>query len=221
MAKRVTVFMDFDGTVASTDVGYNMVKKFAGPGWEEINTLWEKGVLTTGECAQRTLDLFVVQPAELLDYFLIQEIDPGLIDFIRWMEDRDYEYWIVSDGYDNYIEPILQKYNLSVRYYSNHLEYDGGWAIISPHINTECAKCGTCKSLVIESHSDHHSLRVYIGDGHSDKCAAVKCDIIFAKSALADYCQREGIAFYHFRDFFDVQKILEQLIEERKHEYER
>lgn len=200
--------MDFDGTVARADVGYSMVKKYAGPGWEELNKLWEQGVLSTGECAQRTLDLLAVKPGELQAFFEAQEIDPGFPGFIQWLKEQNHDYCIVSDGYDNYIEPILKKYGLMIEYYANHLEYNRGWTISSPHLNPQCARCGTCKSKIIESKCDHESLHVYVGDGHSDKCAAAKCDIVLAKSALAEYCACAGILFHPFEDFYDVQEIL-------------
>lgn len=212
MEKPLTIFLDFDGTVAYRDVGYHMVKRFAAEGWEEINRTWEEGLLTTAQCAQRTLDIMRVSPTELDEFFQEQELDPGFPSFMDWMKARQASFYIVSDGYDNYIEPILKKYGLAIPYYANHLDYNNGWIFNSLHSNPECEKCGTCKSNIVQDKSPPGSVSIYIGDGYSDRCAADRCDIVLAKDALARHCREHGIAFHPFSDFYEVIKILERII---------
>ncbi|MEQ8174352.1 MAG: MtnX-like HAD-IB family phosphatase [Syntrophomonadaceae bacterium] len=214
MEKPLVIFLDFDGTVAYRDVGYHMVKRFASEGWEEINLMWEEGALSTAQCAQKTLDIMKVSPAELEEFFLEQELDPGFESFLEWISTRPAPLYIVSDGYDNYIEPILKKHGLSIPYYANHLDYDGGWIFTSFHSNPECGKCGTCKSSIVQEQTPPGAVSIYIGDGYSDRCAAGGCDIVLAKDALASHCQENNIPFHHFKDFYDVIKILNIVIEQ-------
>lgn len=212
METPLVVFLDFDGTVAYRDVGYHMVKRFAAEGWAEINRMWEEGVLSTAQCAQRTLDMMKASPGELDEFFLEQELDPGFETFLQWICTLPASVYIVSDGYDNYIEPILQKHRLAIPYFANHLDYDNRWIFTSMHSNPDCGKCGTCKSSIIQDKTPQNAVSIYVGDGYSDRCAAGRCDIVLAKDALARHCRDNNIAFHLFKDFYDVTKILKEVI---------
>ena len=58
-------------------------------------------------------------------------------------------------------------------------------------------------------------ISVLIGDGFSDTCAAQYADIVFAKKSLASYCWKNNITYFEYKDFGDVQKKLEKLIERK------
>ena len=49
---------------------------------------------------------------------------------------------------------------------------------------------------------------VYVGDGYSDRCAALAADRVFARGALAAYLSSYGAAFEPFEDFDDVAAAL-------------
>lgn len=209
MAKRLIFFIDFDGTISTEDVCYGLVKNFARNGWEELNDLWEKGEVSTAECAQQTLDLIDASPEELNRFYNTMSIDDSFVDFTNWASSMSFPLYILSDGYDNYIELLLRKYNLNIDYFANHLDYKEGWHIKMPYYNSECGQCGACKTSLIEKLQPPDYTSVYIGDGWSDHCPAEKCDIVFAKDRLALYCREKGIPFYPFKSFYDIQNILQ------------
>jgi len=210
MANKLKFFIDFDGTVVSNDICASMVIQYAGDGWDALNSLWEQGIISTAECAQRTLDLMKVTPQELEIFFGRFELDPGFQNFVEWAAQRDYPLLILSDGYDNYIELIQAKYDLKIVYYANHLEYADGWLFQSSHSNPECLKCGVCKSGIVRDRVESGVTSVYIGDGYSDTCAAAICDMVFAKKSLAAYCEKESIAYYPFNTFDDILQTIEK-----------
>ena len=43
-----------------------------------------------------------------------------------------------------------------------------------------------------------------IGDGYSDYCAARLADASFARAAMRDHCDANGVAYIPFEDFHDV-----------------
>jgi 2-hydroxy-3-keto-5-methylthiopentenyl-1-phosphate phosphatase len=47
-----------------------------------------------------------------------------------------------------------------------------------------------------------------VGDGISDRCAALASDRIFATRGLARYLDEQGVAYERFDDFFDVASAL-------------
>lgn len=212
MDKKLMFFVDFDGTISREDVCYTMVKTFAREGWEEINQQWEEGSISTEECAQRTLALMKVEPRELEAFFKRAEIDDSFPAFVTWTKKQEYPLYILSDGYDNYIEQILTRQGLNLPYYANHLEYEQGWRIRCLDVATECRKCGVCKTELIEKLIPPGYVKVYIGDGYSDICAAENCDMVFAKDHLVHLCEEKGITFHHYNSFRDIQRIVEKML---------
>lgn len=212
MAGKLKFFIDFDGTIVSRDICASMVMKYAGDGWAKLNVLWEQGVLSTAECAQQTLDLMKVTPPELEAFFSGFELDPGFMEFVRWAAEGDYPLLILSDGYDNYIELIQNKYALNIAYYANHLEYAGGWRFQARYSNPECLLCGVCKSGIVRERLEAGVTSVYVGDGYSDTCAALICDVVLAKKSLAAYLDKAGIKYYPYNDFYDVVQIIKEML---------
>ena len=44
----------------------------------------------------------------------------------------------------------------------------------------------------------------YVGDGYSDRCAALAAERVFARDGLAEWLGSEGISFERFDDLCDV-----------------
>ena len=51
-------------------------------------------------------------------------------------------------------------------------------------------------------------MRILIGDGRSDFCAADTADLVIAKGALAEHCQTSGIGFTVFGNFAGATTVL-------------
>lgn len=206
MGERLKFFVDFDGTVCPQDVCLLMLEKFAQEGWRDLDRLWEEGKLSTVECAERTLELMDFTPEDLMDLIQGVDLDPFFVPFVRWALERNYQVIILSDGYQNYIAPLLGREGLDLPFLGNILVNDGKWRILTPYFNQECGSCGVCKRSLIENNRTATDICVYIGDGKSDYCAAAICDVVFAKDKLASYCRERGIAFIPFSSFSDVLK---------------
>ncbi|HHW06331.1 MAG TPA: MtnX-like HAD-IB family phosphatase [Clostridia bacterium] len=216
MEKKLMFFIDFDGTVTCRDVCEAMIMQYARPGWEELNRRWEEGTLSTVDCARETLAMVTMSRAELAALAASQQLDPGFPAFAAWARKQGYPVYILSDGYEDYIELILQKHGLEIPFYANKLRLGpDGWDIEAPYYNEKCGRCGACKSKLILDLMDEHSTRVYIGDGYSDRCPVYLADMVFAKRSLADYCRRRSIPYRPFEDFRDIIKYLQG---EEKHD---
>ena len=202
-------FIDFDGTITTTDTCWAMVQAYARAGWEEINRQWENKEISTQECAQRTFELFDATPGELQKLVEGIDIDPFFIDFWHWCRKRDYPVRILSDGYDFNIRIILNKYRLPIPYYANRLIYDRGFKIECPYLNQTCGNCGTCKTALMQKLKHAHSRTIYIGDGYSDTCPARHADLVYAKGTLYEYCADQGLPVLEYQNFHDILSSLE------------
>ena len=75
-----------------------------------------------------------------------------------------------------------------------------------PYETPTCWEWGNCKCHVFEeSRNSGDDVRVVmIGDGYSDYCAARLADASFARAAMRDHCDANGVAYIPFEDFHDV-----------------
>ena len=111
---------------------------------------------------------------------------------------------IVSDGFDRVVGAALKNARLSLPYFANRLEWQGGdrWRLAFPHAQAACrVGSANCKC----SHGERLAgPRVVVGDGRSDFCMSTRADYVIAKGSLADYCRKRGRPHATFTDFDDV-----------------
>jgi 2-hydroxy-3-keto-5-methylthiopentenyl-1-phosphate phosphatase len=111
---------------------------------------------------------------------------------------------VISAGFHELIEPVLEREGVQLEVLANQVEATpGGWRVRFRD-EAACATCGEpCKrgSLVGEPY-------VYVGDGYSDRCAALAADRVFARDALARHLDGLGLAYEPFDDLHDVAAAL-------------
>jgi 2-hydroxy-3-keto-5-methylthiopentenyl-1-phosphate phosphatase len=146
------------------------------------------------------------------------EIDPTFNSFINFCDINEIAHYILSDGFDYYIEKILKKECLDkIKYYSNRLEIIDNRLIPSfPHHDIDFPSSANCKRNHIINNSGDEEYTVFIGDGNSDKYTVHYCDFIFAKDDLLRYCEKERISYFPFKNFDDVQKIMMKLLSKKR-----
>jgi len=221
MAHSLKIFCDFDGTVAVNDVGRRFFETF---GNEEIPKIIEnlyKGIITPRECYNREFAaLHGLTLATFEEFVRKQAIDPHFREFVEFCRERKIDCWILSDGFDFYIERILARFELKdVPFFSNHLVYsirrDSDELLVEPQFpftDSECDRCANCKRNHMLTLSGDDDIIVYVGDGISDRCPVRYADIVFAKEELVKYCQEENITYFEYRTFREVINRLTELL---------
>src|SRR5215475_12253500 len=112
---------------------------------------------------------------------------------------------VLSSGFVETIEPILAREGVEVELAANRIEaWPDGWRIVWSD-ETPCPICGDlCKRRMLPAARP----LVYVGDGYSDRCAALAADRVFARRDLADYLVSQGRPFEPFETFEDVAAAL-------------
>lgn len=216
MTKReLKVFVDFDGTITLKDVGEAVFKKFGDE--KEVNRIiddllnnrlsskqcWDELCKSAGSINKNDFNNFIDR----------MDVDPTFKLFTEFCIANDIELVVLSDGFDYYIERLLNNAGLDgIKYYSNKLCVDESGILIAdyPYFDVDSPTSANCKRNHIINHSSEEDYTIYIGDGNSDKEAVQYCDFIFAKDGLARFCSMERISFFPFKNFIDVQnKIIE------------
>jgi 2-hydroxy-3-keto-5-methylthiopentenyl-1-phosphate phosphatase len=226
--RGAVVFLDFDGTITLRDATDAILDAFADPEWLQIEEAWLSGHVGSRECLAAQMALVNAtqdQVDRLLDDI---GVDPGLATLLDACAARMAPVHIVSDGFDYCIERILGRPNRPApgghqgsllarmtdsQIASSRLRLDGGrWRTTFAHPPTPCAHgCATCKPTVMEDLNAAGAITVFVGDGMSDRYAAACADIVFAKNALAAYCDRASIPYTPYDTLAAVANGLERL----------
>ena len=145
---------------------------------------------------------------EVREHILTMEIDPGLPDLVATCRNNDIPIAIASDGFDFYINAMLEKCGLSdVEVFCNELRFRGRKVELSfPYHDQGCGACGNCKRLHVQKFKDDSRTVVYVGDGLSDRFAARLSDVVFAKDELKGYLMENNADFIEFTSIGDVNK---------------
>jgi HAD superfamily phosphoserine phosphatase-like hydrolase len=168
--------------------------------------------MTTAQRARLQWDLITASEAEVLAVLDTLRLDPAFPAFARLCDARDYPLYIVSDGFDFYILPLLRRAGLEhLPLVANALRYEDG----KPQMQFLLQRgpdqyYANDKTYVMEQVREQGKTLVYIGDGYSDRAAAHHADVLFAKDRLAAYCREQGIPFEPFTTFAEIIAFFEQ-----------
>jgi len=216
MINRFKIFLDFDGTVTKKDVGDEIFKKFLDI--NVVNNIVEdllQDRISSRECWESLCKAAPpINKNELDEFILSQEIDPTLHPFINYCESNRIELFILSDGFDYYIEKILFREKLShLKVFSNRLKLDDNGILFPsfPFYNADCKSTANCKRNHIIDNSSEDDYTVFVGDGNSDKDPIQYVDFIFAKGDLLKFCEKQRITFFPFRNLEDVMTKINEL----------
>lgn len=211
---KIKIYCDFDGTITLKDLSDELFKHYGN--LEPYNSMLRKNEISIYDYWKMTFKSLPSKfsKKDLENFALQQEIDTYFYDFCIFCKQNTIPISIVSDGYIEYIYPILKKFNLDfVNVFSNRLIFADSIMPVFTGATESCkCPCASCKRNVILNNSSDGDIIIFIGDGYSDFCVAEHSDIIFAKKYLAKYCTENKIPHYHFKSFFDVKKILSEII---------
>jgi 2-hydroxy-3-keto-5-methylthiopentenyl-1-phosphate phosphatase len=205
----VGVFVDFDGTISVGDTTDLILETFADPSWQAVETDWVAGRIGSRECLARQIDLVRASPQALDTFTRKSAIDPHFASFVALCATHGLPVTVVSDGLDRVATAMLARAGLNLPILANHLEWLGAdrWRLGFPHAREHCrAAAGHCKCATLAVAPG--ALRILVGDGRSDFCAATAADLVIAKGALAAHCANNAIPFERFTDFAGATAIL-------------
>jgi 2-hydroxy-3-keto-5-methylthiopentenyl-1-phosphate phosphatase len=204
---RTSVFIDFDGTITTVDVGVYVLNRTAPDEWRTIDEQFRHGVIDSRECILDEWELVEGDEATLRAIAAEVELDPGVGPLVDALRAAGAELTVVSDGFGFYVEEAVRPFGLDVR--TNAVDFSTR-ELLFPHEDRccPCASCGTCKQAPIKDAQHRGQSTMLIGDGASDRKAALLADAVFAKDALAAWCRAFGVDFVPFETLADVHRVL-------------
>jgi 2,3-diketo-5-methylthio-1-phosphopentane phosphatase len=219
------ILCDFDGTLSAEDVGLAAITLLGDQRAWDLEYQWRRGEITSRECLAAQWGLVDWPLDRLLALFDSIGMDEGFHDLWRLVLDRGARFLVLSDGLDIYLDRMMLRlghrtcdgllalgdnFGVCVPRFANHAEYrDGRLELTFPCVSDACDQCANCKLAHLMLLRPHFRRVIYIGDGHSDACAAKYADVVFAKSHLAGIFAEERLRFTRFEGLADVAAILE------------
>jgi 2-hydroxy-3-keto-5-methylthiopentenyl-1-phosphate phosphatase len=192
----VQLVLDWDGTVTERDTLDIVLERFADAEvYERLEAELDAGRLTLNEVIAAEFAMVTAPLDEVLDHVLERtRVRPGFAELARARRPL-----VVSSGFHELIEPVLEREGVldAVELRANRVEArPDGW-VVHFRVADECEVCGEpCKRGDLPVGEV-----VYAGDGHSDYCAALAADRVYATGSLARYLDERGVDFEPLTDF--------------------
>ena len=192
--------LDWDGTCTEVDGLHMLLEEF---GDREVYAQME-GVLGSGLTLHdviageiATISLPLDEAVEWVRRHVT--LRPGLAGLVRGGAAV-----VVSSGFHELIAPVLEREGIEVEVFANRLDTtDGAWRPLWRD-ERPCPVCGEpCKRALLAGEP-----YIYVGDGYSDRCAALAAERIFARDGLTVYLTRHGVGFEEFDTLDDVAAAL-------------
>jgi len=204
---RTSVFLDFDGTISTVDVGMHLLDRTAPPAWRDLHDRYERGEIGSRECIFDQWAMVEGDEATLRAVAAEVPRDPGFEPLVGALRSAGAELTVVSDGFGFYVDDACTPLGIDVL--TNAVDF-ATRELQFPHEDRccPCSSCGVCKQAPIKDAQYRGQIAVLIGDGASDRKAALLADVVFAKGALASWCTAFGVTCTSFEALGDVHRML-------------
>lgn len=216
---KIRVFCDFDGTIVLQDAGDEFFRKFST--FEPYHTQLVEDKISIREYYDNVCSNIdkTISKVELDNFIETIDLDPYFIKFKEFCKEKDIDLFVISDGFDIYINQVLKKNGIdNLKIFCNLLiEKEEHYQPFFPLASESCnCRSGSCKRNSMLRMLDEDTISVFIGDGLSDYCVVEYADIVFAKKKLAAYCNRKKIPHYNYSNFFDICRLLNNILLKNK-----
>ena len=188
--------LDFDGTVTERDTLDIVLERFGDAEvYERAEAELDARRMTLNEVISAEFATVTAPLDEVVAYVVEQaQVRPGFAELARARHPL-----VVSSGFHELIEPVLEREGVldAVELRANSVDArPDGWQV-RYRVAETCEVCGEpCKRGDLPAGEV-----AYAGDGHSDYCAALAADRVYATGSLAGFLDRRGIPYEPLTDF--------------------
>jgi 2-hydroxy-3-keto-5-methylthiopentenyl-1-phosphate phosphatase len=193
----VRLVLDWDGTVTERDTLDLVLQQFGDPEiYERVEAELDAGRMTLNDVIAAEFATVTVPLDEAVAYVAEHtRVRPGFAELARATHPL-----VVSSGFHELIEPVLERERVlgEVELRANNVEArPDGWRVRF-RVAEACDECGEpCKRGDLPEGEI-----VYAGDSHSDYCASLAADRVFAIGGLARWLDRRGVEHEPLTDFY-------------------
>jgi HAD superfamily phosphoserine phosphatase-like hydrolase len=196
--------LDWDGTATERDTLHMAIERFGDLAVFDALEDEVGGQLTLDEVIATEMATLTAPLEEVVDWLLRHvRMRPGFRELVE-----RHDPLIVSAGFHETIDPILEREGVRARVVANHVTASpDGWRSEFA-MGPTCEVCGErCKRGAVAGLDSF----AYVGDGVSDRCVSLAAERRFARAGLAHWLTERRIAYEPFDDLFDVIRAMESV----------
>ena len=204
---ETSVFLDFDGTITPVDGGVHLLERLGDPGWRDLDDAFARGELGGREVTERQWAMLPRDERLLREVAAEAAVDPATGPLIADLKAAGAEVTVVSDGFGFHAVQAMAPFDVPVL--TNEVDWESG-ELRFPNLDRccPCSTCGTCKQAPIKDAKRRGRTTVFVGNGTSDRKAALIADVLFATSDLATWCDDFDVPYTRFASLADVRRVL-------------
>jgi 2-hydroxy-3-keto-5-methylthiopentenyl-1-phosphate phosphatase len=197
----VKLVLDWDGTITVRDTLWMLMERF---GDQSVFDRTEDGLgadLSFRDVMEMQMATITAQLDEAVAFLVAEaRVRKGFAALAA-----RYDTTVLSSGFHETIAPLLVREGVTLDVVANRIDArPDGWRVLW-NDSSPCPVCGDlCKRRALPPGRP----LVYVGDGYSDRCAALAADRVFARRELADYLVSRNEPFEPFEIFDDIAAAL-------------
>jgi 2,3-diketo-5-methylthio-1-phosphopentane phosphatase len=208
-----TLVSDFDGTMTRHDFYQLVIESLLPPDTPDYWAMYRGGTITHFEALRRYFAAIRATEEEVLAVVCRMELDPDLPAAVEALRRAGWEVVVTSAGCDWYIRRLLAEAGVEVEVHSNPGRFVAGQGLLmemptgSPFLSPTL---GVDKTAIVRSYVESGRTVGFAGDGFPDADPArlVPDGLRFARDALAQVLDREGLSFRPFGTWTDISRVL-------------
>lgn len=211
--KPFAFLSDFDGTFSERDFYHLMIDRHFPEWGHAFYTEWKKTKKIDVEFLNTVFGRLNLTEEQLLDEIRAIPLTAGAVDFIREVQDRGGDFYIVSAGTSWYIERLMQVLGIpNVTVISMPAIHENGALRIVPDVKDPFFSdvFGLDKRKVLESMRARYRTVLFAGDSEPDFQAAKAADVAFARGELQHLLERDGISYVPAPDYHAITRYLNE-----------
>jgi 2-hydroxy-3-keto-5-methylthiopentenyl-1-phosphate phosphatase len=205
------VFIDFDGTITSEETLVGVMKKLVSK--ESFDKRFAEAKKAEKTISQMLKEFFSEIPSnrisEVMAYIETIPLRAGFEDFLDYLKEVQVPVVVISGGLSPMVNYKMQRYrgklldvhsvelNLTGQFMRLESSFDDGIELLK-------------KTDIMRQYDYEKS--ICIGDSYTDMNMAMASDFILARDELADYLTKKGKVYEKWEDFYDVLKIVKEIL---------
>jgi len=212
---KTLIQCDFDGTITEEDMSYLLLDGFADGNWRQLLEEYREGKISVGYFNTKAFAMIKADRQTLVDYVRPKvKIRPGFHELLAYCRRKDFEFVIISNGLDFYIDTILKDIEVdNIKVFAAQTQF-------SPE-GVKVKYIGPEGNQLQDDFKETHTKLflskgyrvIYLGNGLSDVPPAKLSHLVFATGDLLTCCKEINLKCTPFTDLNYVVRILEQYLE--------
>jgi 2-hydroxy-3-keto-5-methylthiopentenyl-1-phosphate phosphatase len=210
---RSLLVSDFDGTMTRHDFYRLAVQSLLPPAMPDYWAYYRAGEMTHFEALQAIFASITADEQTVRRVVDRMEIDPGLPEALRLLEQSGWEVVVTSAGCDWYIKILMKQLGVRLKVWSNPGRFEVGRGLLmelprqSPFFSPTL---GVDKTAVVRKAIDEGRRVAFAGDGppDTDPARLVPAELRFARADLARNLTEEGLSFRGYDRWSEIARML-------------